>query len=124
MMHGLLKDLFEEITFWELSAESMDVKPDGKGAYRVTLHLDARKLKGGSTGIERPVPMNDLVEILVYDANSKPLYRASQRLRAGAQTIELTVPRPPAGAVIDPDRELLDRQPEDNEVKVGGRASQ
>jgi hypothetical protein len=122
-MHGLLKDLFEEITFWEVSAKSMDVKPDGKGAYRVTLHIDAQKLKGDSTGTERPVPMNDPVEILVYDANRKPLHRASQRIRSGAQTIELTVARPPAGAVVDPDHELLDRQPEDNQVAVEGGAS-
>ncbi|HYK00159.1 MAG TPA: M1 family aminopeptidase [Thermoanaerobaculia bacterium] len=121
--HGLLKDLFEEITFWELSAKSIDVKPDGKGAYRVTLHIDAEKLKGDSTGAERPVPMNDPVEILVYDANGKPLYRASQRVRSGAQTIELTVPHPPSGAIVAPDRELLDRRPEDNEVRVGEGAS-
>lgn len=123
-MHSLLKDLFEEITFWELSAESIDVKPDGKGAYRVTLHVDAQKLKGDSTGTERPVPMNDSVEILVYDAQRKPLYRAAQRLRSGEQAIELTVPRPPAGAIVDPDHKLLDRQPADNEVRVGGEAAQ
>jgi ABC-2 type transport system permease protein len=122
-MHGLLRDLFEEITFWELSAKSIDVKPDGKGAYRVTLHIDAQKLKGDATGTERPVPMSDPVEILVYDANRKPLYRASQRIRSGAQTIELIVPSPPAGAVVDPDRELLDRQPADNEARVEGGAS-
>lgn len=117
-MHGLLKDLFEEITFWELSAESIDVKPDGNGAYRVTLTVDAVKLKGDATGTERPVPMNDAVEILLYDAGRKPLYRAAQRLRSGPQTIELIVPRPPAGAIVDPDHELLDRQPADNEVTV------
>jgi ABC-type transport system involved in multi-copper enzyme maturation permease subunit len=118
--HGLLRDLFEEITFWELSAKRIDVKQDGKGAYRVTLHIDAQKLKGDSTGTERQVPMNEPVEIMVYDADRKPLYRASQRIHSGAQTIELTVPRPPAGAVVDPDHELLDRQPSDNEVTVGG----
>ena len=119
-MHGLLRDLFEEVTFWELSAKGIDAKPDGKGTYRVTLHIDAEKLKGDSTGTERPVPMNDPVEILLYDAGRKPLYRGSHPLRSGTQTIELTVPRPPAGAVVDPDHEL-DRQPADNEVTVGGR---
>jgi ABC-2 type transport system permease protein len=96
-MHGLLKDLFEEVTFWELSAKRIDVKPDGNGAHRITLHVDARKMKGDATGTERPVPMNDPVEILVHDANGKPLHRATYRIRSGAQTIELTVPRPPSG---------------------------
>ncbi|HEX8619873.1 MAG TPA: M1 family aminopeptidase, partial [Thermoanaerobaculia bacterium] len=74
-MQTLLKDLFEEITFWELSAQRIDVKPDGQGAYRVTLHVEAEKLKGDKFGMEHPVPMNEPVEILVYDANHKPLYR-------------------------------------------------
>ncbi|HEX8618329.1 MAG TPA: hypothetical protein VF911_12145, partial [Thermoanaerobaculia bacterium] len=113
-----LKDLFEEITFWELSAQRIDVKPEGRGAYRVTLHVEAEKLKGDKFGMEHPVPMNEPVEILVYDANHKPLYRASQRILSGEQMIELLVPRPPAGAVIDPDHELLDRSPHDNEVTL------
>ena len=117
-MHGLLRDLFEEITFWELRAKRLDVKPDGRGSYRATLHIDAQKLKGDSTGAERPVPMNDAVEILLYDANRKPLYRGFQCVHSGEQTIELTVERPPTGAIIDPDHELLDRKPGDNEVKA------
>jgi ABC-2 type transport system permease protein len=123
-MHGLLKDLFEEITFWELSATSVDVTPDGKGAFRVMLRVDAQKLKGNGTGSERPVPMNDPVEILLQDTDGRPLYRASHRVRSGPQTIELRVPRPPAGAIVDPDHELLDRQPADNEVRVDEASSQ
>ena len=64
--------------------------------------------------------MNDLIEIAVYDADGKSLYRAPHRIRSGAQTIELGVARRPARAVIDPDHELLDRDPEDNEVMVEG----
>ena len=116
--HALLRDLFEEITFWELSAKRIDARPDGQGAYRVTLHVDARKLKGDNTGTERAVAMDNLVEILIYDADRKPLHRAPQRLRSGPQTLEFTLPRSPAGAIIDPDHELLDRQPADNEITV------
>ncbi len=119
-MHPLLKDLFEEITFWDLRAKSIEVKAAGKGGHRVTLHIEADKLKGDGTGKERPVPMNDPIEIAVYDADGKSLYRAPYRIRSGAQTIELVVPRPPARAAIDPDHELLDRNPEDNEVAVQG----
>jgi hypothetical protein len=117
--HELLRDLFEEITFWDLSAKQLDVKPDGRGAYRVTLHIEAQKLKGDSSGTERPVAMNELVEIQLYDADHKPIYRTSRRIHSGRQTIELTVPHAPAGGIIDPDHELLDRRPDDNEVEVG-----
>jgi hypothetical protein len=118
-MHGLLKDLFEEITFWELSAKSIDVKPAGNGAHRVTLHIEAQKLKGDGKGGEQPVPMNDPIEIVVYDADGKSIYNARHRIRSGAQTIELIVRHRPARAAIDPYHELLDRSPEDNEVTTG-----
>lgn len=119
-MHDLLKDLFEEITFWDLSAKSLRVHPAGNGAYRVLFHVEAQKLKGDGNGNERPVPMNDPIEVAVYDAAGKSLYRAPHRIRSGPQTIELVVPRPPARASLDPDHELLDRDPDDNDVAVEG----
>ena len=122
--HGLLKDLFEEITFWDLRATKVDVVESGDKAFRLTLHVEAQKLKGDGTGNEREVPMYDPVEVAVYDADGRSIYVARHRVRSGAQTIEIVVPRPPARAVIDPDHELLDRKPDDNEVTVdGGQAS-
>ncbi|HEU4520431.1 MAG TPA: hypothetical protein VFT12_00415, partial [Thermoanaerobaculia bacterium] len=115
---GLLKDLFEEITFWDLRATRIDVGAAGNGAHRVTLHVEAQKLKGDGTGNERPVPMSDPIEIAVYEAGGHSIYRAIHRIRSGAQTIDIVVPRPPVRAVIDPDHELLDRTPADNEVVV------
>jgi ABC-type transport system involved in multi-copper enzyme maturation permease subunit len=115
-MHGLLKDLFEEITFWDLRATNIEVRAAAKGGHRVTLHIEAQKLKGDGAGNERAVPMNDPIEITVYDADGKSIYRATHRIRSGAQTIDLVVPRPPARAAIDPDHELLDRNLEDNSV--------
>lgn len=118
-LHGLLKDLFEEITFWDLRAKSLDAKVAGNGAYRAIFRIEAQKLKGDGSGLERPVPMNDPIEIAIDDAAGKPLYRGSHRIRSGAQTIEVTVARPPGRAELDPDHELLDRNMEDNAVTAG-----
>ncbi|HET7436124.1 MAG TPA: M1 family aminopeptidase, partial [Thermoanaerobaculia bacterium] len=116
--HGLLKDLFEEITFWDLRAKSLDVTAAANGAHRVSFRVEAQKTKGDGTGIERPVPMNDAVAIALYDAMGKELYRGSHRLRSGVQTIELTVAGVPASAEVDPNHELLDRNIDDNAVNV------
>ncbi|HYK04768.1 MAG TPA: ABC transporter permease [Thermoanaerobaculia bacterium] len=116
--HALLKDLFEEVTFWNLRTKKVDVQRSGN-AYRVTLHIEAEKLKSNALGKEKPVPMNDAIEVAVFAADGKPLYRQPHRIRSGAQTITVTVPTPPARAGIDPDHELLDRKPEDNAVEVG-----
>lgn len=116
-MHYLLKDLFEEITYWDLRTKQIDVRPSA-GAYRLTLHIDAQKLKGDATGREQPVAMNDLIEVGVFDADGKALYRQPHRIASGPQTIELVVPRKPARAGLDPDHELLDRKPDDNVIDV------
>lgn len=112
--HALLKDLFEEITFWDLRTKGLDVQPAPGGTYRVTLHIEAQKLRGDALGRETPVPMNDLIDIAVFDAAGKTIHRAPHRIRSGEQTITLTVPRRPASAGIDPDHVLMDRKVEDN----------
>ncbi len=118
--HYLLKDLFEEITFWDLRTSAVRVKPAAGGAYEVTLDLEAYKLKVGAASREKRVPMEDLIEIGVYGPSkdhwslSETLYLQKHRIRSGAQSITVTVPRRPASAGIDPNFILLDRNREDN----------
>jgi ABC-type transport system involved in multi-copper enzyme maturation permease subunit len=125
-MHSLLKDLFEDVTFWDLRTKKVDVQPAGTG-YRLTLQVEAQKLKANALGKETPVPMNDLIEVAAFDADGKSIYRQPHRIRSGAQTITFTVPRAAARAGVDPDHELLDRQPGDNFQEVqparGGAAA-
>jgi len=118
-MHYLLKDLFEDITFWNVKTKKAEAEPAGNGTYRVTLLVDAQKLKADAAGKETPVPMDDAIEVAAFDANGKALYRAPHRIRSGEQTITVTVTGKPASAGVDPDHELLDRKPEDNAAEVG-----
>ena len=117
-MHYLLEDLFEEITFWDLRTKSVRARPAANGTYAVTLHVEAQKLEASAEGKERPVPLNDAVEVAVFDANGRPLYRAPHRIRSGGQTITVVVSRQPARAGVDPDHTLLDREPENNEAEA------
>jgi aminopeptidase N len=121
-MHYLLKDLFEEVTFWDLRTKQVVAQPAANGTYRVTLQVEAQKLKANALGKEKPVPMNDAIEVAVFDAKSKPIYRQPHRIHSGLQTITVTVPGAAARAGVDPDHELLDRRPEDNVVEAEGGA--
>jgi ABC-type transport system involved in multi-copper enzyme maturation permease subunit len=112
--HSLLKDLFEEVTFWDLRTKKVDVQPSGRGTYRVTLQVEAQKLKADALGKEKPVPMADLIELAVFDADGRALYRQPHRIRSGEQTVTVVVTGQPASAGLDPDHELLDRKPGDN----------
>lgn len=63
--------------------------------------------------------MNDMIEVAVFGADDKAVYRRLHRIRSGAQTITITVPSRPVRAGVDPDHELLDRKPEDNVMEIG-----
>jgi hypothetical protein len=123
-LHSLLRDLFEEITLWDVRADEARVEPVGDGSYRVTLAIEAKKVRSDSIGNETEVPMNDLVEIGVFVPGGEgagpgeALYLERHRIRSGKQTIPVTVPRAPASAGIDPYGKLIQRNVNDNRVDV------
>ena len=119
----LLTDLFETITLWDVETRMATVARTADGQYRVTLDVAARKVRADSVGRETETPMDDLVEIGVFAAGEEggtgaPLYLRRHRVRSGAQTITVTVPRAPARAGVDPYRRLIDRDRSDNVVDV------
>lgn len=126
-LQSLLTDWFETITLWDVSTERAVAEPTGTGGYAVTLEVVARKMRADRDGDETEVPMDDLVEIGVFapgagDGLGEPLHLQRHRIRSGAQTIRVTVPREPARAGIDPYRKLIDRERGDNVVGVSSLA--
>lgn len=117
-LHPLLNDLLATITLWDLQATGARAEPAGGGAYRVTLEVEAAKLRSDSIGNDVAVPMDDLVEIGVFAAPragedlGRPLYLRKHRVRSGRQSITVTVPERPARAGIDPYDRLIVRHDE------------
>jgi ABC-2 type transport system permease protein len=122
-LHGLLTDLFETITLWDVKTQSAAARrlPDGK--YEVTLEVMAQKLRADGTGVETPTPMNDFVEVGVFaPGKDDPQYLVRHRIRTGKQTIRIIVPQEPSRAGVDPYGKLIERERGDNvvEVETGG----
>jgi hypothetical protein len=123
-LRPLLADLFEHITLWNVRTDSARAEPMGGGAYRVTLFVDASKLRADSIGRQTPVAMDDWVEIGVFAGaagSSTPgvaLYLRPHRIHSGKQTIMVTVPQMPARAGIDPYHMLIDRGRDDNVAEI------
>ncbi len=122
-LQSLLTDWFETITLWDLRTDRATLESTGSGEFVVTMEVVARKVRADSVGNETEVAMDDLLEIGIYAAgerpgSAEPLYLKRHRIRSGAQTIRITVPREPARAVIDPLRKLIERQRDDNGVAV------
>jgi ABC-2 type transport system permease protein len=85
----------------------------------VTLDVKARKVVVDTAGVEKEVPMDDLIEVGVFTAAKKgglgdPLYQQMHRLRSGEHRITVTVPGKPARAGIDPRNLLIDVEGNDN----------
>src|SRR6201991_3558309 len=62
----VLKDLFEEITFYENKADTATTTKRPDGTWAVHLVLSSKKLKGDSLGNTTPVPMADYVDVGVF----------------------------------------------------------
>lgn len=115
-LHDLLDDLFSRIVLWDLRAHSPQVERLASGAFRVTFTVVAEKLEADGTGRDRPIPMNDFVEVGVFSGTSgagtpgEPLYLQMHRIGSGAQTITVTVPHAPSRVGVDPYRKLIERE--------------
>ena len=116
---GLLADLFETNTFWELATERVGAEPLHDGRWRVTLDVRARKVAVDEDGAETELPMDDLVEVGAFAGAAdwgpgEPLYLERHRVRSGIQRISVITAREPARAGIDPRRLLIDVKGDDN----------
>src|SRR6185436_13563828 len=90
---GLLTDLFETITVFDMRATTATwtKRPDGK--YLVKLAVDAKKMRANGRGVESPLPLDDSIDIGVFGETKKDgkneetvLYLAKHRLNQQKST--------------------------------------
>lgn len=117
----LYDDLFENITLYENRAVSAYyiARPDGK--YDVHLTTESRKYRADGRGQEHEVPVHDLFDVGVLDADGHYLYLQKQHVDRTNMDFAVTVAKLPAKAGIDPLNKMIDRNPDDNIVKVTKR---
>jgi hypothetical protein len=116
-LNYLLHDLFKENTYWRLKTKQFAAAQTKKGNWQVTLKVQAQKVVVDSTGYEHEVPMNDWLEVGIYEEDKgpdEPLYLQMHRIRSGEQTIKVTVPRKPERGGIDPNHLMIDLRLDDN----------
>ena len=123
---ALITDLFEKITLYDLGAKGAKVtrRPDGK--FEVALSVTAAKKYADGKGVETEAPMDELVEVGVFAAEpGKKGFREEDvlrlekvRVKTGAATLTLVVDREPRWAGLDPFNRRIDRNSDDNLVKV------
>ena len=112
----LLKDLFERNTFWKFETERASAQQTEAATWQVTLAVRARKVVVDEAGVETEVPMDDWLEVGVFDEGAP--YLQKHRIHSGVQTITVTVRQKPVRAGIDPRHLLSDLGEEDQNVKA------
>ncbi|HEY4651224.1 MAG TPA: M1 family aminopeptidase [Pontibacter sp.] len=119
----LLHDLFKENVYWRLKTKQFAAAQTKTGEWEVMLKVQAEKVAVNGTGQEKEIPMNDWLEVGVYEEGKgpgKPLYLQMHRIRTGEQTIKVTVPRKPSSGGIDPNHLMIDLRLDDNVVELDG----
>jgi aminopeptidase N len=126
----LITDLFERITLYDLKTRSATSRKRPDGRWDVTLVIEARKLYADGQGKETAAAIDgELFDIGVFTSEpGKPGFSVKDvgylrlhPLRSGSQTITLTVDKAPVFAGVDPYNKQIDRNSEDNAIKVTGR---
>lgn len=119
-LNYLLQDSFEKNTYWRLKAKELSIEQTTKNNWEATIKVQAQKVIVDSTGLEKDVPMNDWLEVSLYEQGegSKSLYLRMHRIHSGEQTIKVTVPRKPKHGGIDPNYLMIDLRRDDNIIQI------
>ena len=127
---GFISDLFEKITLYDLKAvEARSVKR-ADGRFDVSFTLEAKKFHADGTGVETEAPLAETFEIGAFTAEpGKKGYRADavialerRTLVSGRQDIRMVLDKEPRFIGVDPFNGRIDRNSNDNLVKVGAQA--
>jgi aminopeptidase N len=125
--HALISDLFEKITLYDLKASAPSVQARADGKFDVRFTVQASKFYADGKGKETEAPLAETFEIGAFSAEpAKKGYGpqavlALQRvaLHSGSQELHLVTDKAPAFVGVDPFNMRIDRNSNDNVVKVG-----
>ena len=123
---GLITDLFEKITLYDLKAVRASTRRRPDGRYDIDLTVSAEKIYADGRGKQTSAPMNETLDIGLFATDpTKPGFNPSKvvemvhmPISSGTHTLRLIAPNAPNFAGIDPYNKLIDRNADDNVVAV------
>ncbi|HEV8658426.1 MAG TPA: M1 family aminopeptidase [Thermoanaerobaculia bacterium] len=116
---SVVTDLFEGIVLYDNQTREATATKRADGKYVVKLTVASTKLRSDAKGEEKPVPIDDWIDIGVFAAGKKenlgkPLFMEKRHITKPIESFEIVVSEKPARAGIDPYHKLIDRNPKDN----------
>lgn len=110
----LIEDLFETITFYSNRTNSVHFKKNAKGKYEVEICSNNRKMRADEFGLEQEIPLEEFIDVGIYDQNGHLQYLQKHRVTSGQNTFRIEVDQIPSKAGVDPLNKLIDRVPDGN----------
>ena len=121
----LITDTFEKITLYENKAKEALAVKNEDSTFTVTLEVEAKKVYSDSIGNQTNAHLNDWLEIgilgeVLKDGNMEeiPIYLEKVLITDSLTTFTIDVDQKPIKAGIDPMHKFVDRDTQDNLVRV------
>jgi hypothetical protein len=124
---GLITDLFEKITIYDMKATDATWKKRADGKYEVSFTVQGRKYYADGKGRQTEAPLAEPFELGVFSAQpGKKGFSAASVLAferrpvvTGTQRVTFVVDGEPKWVGVDPYNKRIDRDSEDNLTAVG-----
>ena len=120
--------VFYEINIYDLRLLSANTKKLSDGKYKVTLTIDANRLRIDTSEGEQKYELNELVDIALWEksteghkhmrtASEAPSYLQKHAINTGQNIIEIITDKEPVKAMIDPYIHFIDRDINNNSAE-------
>lgn len=122
----LITDLFEKITLYDMKATDAKAKKRADGKYDVTFTVEGKKLYADGKGKETEAALDESFDVGAFteEPGKKGYKRESvllmerRPMKTGKQTVTLVTDEQPKFVGVDPFNKRIDRNSNDNLVKV------
>jgi aminopeptidase N len=118
-----ITDAFEKITIYDNKLADAKLRKTPAGNF-VDITVESVKYYADSTGKETQAPGNNYVEIGIYSDRKTMAKNDRYKLKPGINKLSIPVDAKVYKVVVDPRLLLIDKKPDDNEVKLEKDASE
>jgi aminopeptidase N len=123
---SVIRDFFERIVLFDLEVTSATASQREDGRWDVALEIEAHKFEADGAGEQTEEPIDYLIDVGLFTENlddayegaDHVLYMDKHRIDESSMRIELVADALPLYAGIDPYNKLIDRDSDDNLVRV------
>lgn len=121
----LVDDTFSKITLYENKAKNASASVNEDGSYDVIFTVEAKKVYSDSTGVQTTAKLNDWLEVGIFgetiingETTEIPILVEKVLITDSLNTFTFTVREKPIKAGIDPMSKFIDRDVDDNLIRV------